>query len=123
MCNRAIELQRLPGVEKVLHSLEVSSYSSGPVLEGYFEAYFGDGGGVAWLIDVRWNQDSWTIEATLNRFNSEPQETLLELPVENPKEFGDFVSAFRRMVPELLALNIPESESDPWSGWPGREIQ
>ena len=26
MCNRAIELQRLPGVEKVLHSLEVSSY-------------------------------------------------------------------------------------------------
>jgi len=93
------------------------------VLEGYFEAYFGDGGGVAWLIDVRWNQDSWTIEATLNRFNSEPQETLLELPVENPKEFGDFVSAFRRMVPELLALNIPESESDPWSGWPGREIQ
>jgi hypothetical protein len=34
MCNRAIELQRLPGVEKVLHSLEVSSYSSGPVLEG-----------------------------------------------------------------------------------------
>jgi hypothetical protein len=116
--NRAIELRRLAGVESAQASLEATSYKDGPVLEGYLEVKFGQSEAICWCIDVHWDQNSWTIEGTLDRLSSASQKTLRELPAESAADFPEFKRILERIVPELLSLNIPETGPDPRSGWP-----
>jgi hypothetical protein len=118
--DRAIELRRLPAAKafKIQHSLEVISYQNGYVLEGYLDVIFADGEGVAWLFDVGWDRNTWGVESSLDRVSSGKSETV-EHCVETPGDFDEPVRSLRRIVPELLAMNIPESEGNPWSGWPG----
>jgi hypothetical protein len=118
--DRAIELRRLSGVEGAQTSFEAASYQDGPVLEGYLEIRFDKYEAVCWCIDVHWDRELWRIEATLDRLSSGHQKTLRELPVESANSFREFEKILLRIVPELLALNIPEVGSDSWGGWPGR---
>ncbi|MGA2649984.1 MAG: hypothetical protein ABSF28_05665 [Terracidiphilus sp.] len=113
--DRAIQLKRLPNVTGTHTSLEAISYRTGPVLEGYLDVIFGRDDGICWSFDVRWDRESWTIEATLDRKSLTGQKTVRELPVKTVAGFNDFVEALREVVRELLALDISEAGVGPWS--------
>jgi hypothetical protein len=106
--DHAVELRRSSAVTTAQASLEAVSYRNGPVLEGYVDAELSNGLQLCWCLDVRWNPDSWTIEATLDRKTGDRQETVKELPAETSSNFGDFLDALKRVTSELLALSIPE---------------
>ncbi len=106
--DHAVALRRSPGVASAQASLEVCSYESGPVVEGYVDATLANGDGICWCLDVRWDERCWTIEATLDRRSGDRQKTIAELPVERASEVDEFVSTLKRVVAELLSLSIPE---------------
>ncbi len=108
--NHAMELRGSPAVRNAQASLGMALYENGPVLEGYVEAGLANGDSVCWCLDVRWNQDSWTIEATLDRKSGDRQQTVKELPVENLDDLDGFLRALKRIVHELLSLRISEVE-------------
>lgn len=109
----AVQLRRSSAATSAQTSLEVVSYKKGPVLEGYVEAELPNGNSVCWCLDVRWNQHSWTIEATLDRKSGDRQQTVKELPSQTAGDFESFLNALRWMVRELLALSINDIETVP----------
>lgn len=106
--DHAVELRRSASATDVQSYLEVVAYRSGPILEGYVDAKLANGEAVCWCLDVRWNQDSWTIEASLDRKSGDRQETVAELHPVTVASLDDFLSALRRVVGELLPLRIPD---------------
>lgn len=108
--DHVVELRRSSVATSAETYLEAIAYTNGPVLEGYVDAKLANGGSACWCLDVRWNHDSWTIDATLTKQSGDRQETIAELPVATVTSLDDFLSTLRRVVGELLALRIPESK-------------
>jgi hypothetical protein len=106
--DHAVELRRSSIATDAEAYLEAVAYRNGPVLEGYVEAKLVNGDTVCWCLDVRWNQDSWTIEATLDKKSGDRQETVAELPSATVTSLDDFLSTLTRVAGELLALRISE---------------
>jgi hypothetical protein len=79
------------------------------MLEGYVEASLTNGDVVCWCLDVRWNQDSWVVEATLDRKTGDRSETVRELTAEAVNDFDGFLRVLSRVVRELLALKITDA--------------
>ncbi len=106
--DHAVELRRSSIATDAEAYLEVVAYRNGPVLEGYVDAKLANGGTACWCLDVRWNQDSWTIDATLDKKAGDRPETVAELPSATVTSLDDFLSTLRRVAGELLALRMPE---------------
>ncbi len=107
--DHSVALRRSPDVTKAQTSpLEAVFFANGPGLEGHVEAVLANGDVVCWWLYLRWNQDSWLLEATVERKSPDGQETEKELPTETVSDFDGFLKALKRVVPELLALTIPE---------------
>jgi hypothetical protein len=106
--DHAVELRRSSIATDAEAYLEAVAYKNGPVLEGYVDAKLVNGDTVCWCLDVHWNQDSWTIEATLDKKSGDRQETVAELPSATVTSLDDFLSTLRRVAGELLALRISE---------------
>src|SRR5260370_27681126 len=104
-----MQLRRLSAVANAQACLEPAFYANGPVLEGYVEANLTNGDVVCWCLDVRWNQDSWAVEATLDRKTGDRQQTVGEIPVETVNDFDAFLKVLKRVVRELLALIITDA--------------
>src|SRR5260370_25307703 len=77
--DHAVALRRLSTVTKAQACLETASYRNGPVLEGHVEAVLANGDVVCWCLDVSWNQQSWTVNATLDKKSGDRQKTIKEL--------------------------------------------
>jgi len=107
--DHAVELRRSSSVTHAQAYLEAVSYKNGPVLEGYVDAKLANGDVVCWCLDVRWNQNSWTVEATLDRKAGDRQETVAELPTETASDLDAFLGVLKQVAGELLALRIPEA--------------
>jgi len=106
--DHAVQLRRSSSVRNVQAALETVSYLNGPTLEGYVDAELTSGDSVCWCLDVRWDKDLWTIEATLDRKTGGRQETVKELPVETVRNVEDFLPALRRTVCDLLVLTTSD---------------
>jgi hypothetical protein len=106
--DHAVHLRRSLVATKAQACLEVVSYTNGAVLEGYVEAELANGDSLCWCLDVRWDQNSWTIEATLDKKSGDRQETVKELPVRTVSDFADFLDALKHVASELLTLSVPE---------------
>jgi hypothetical protein len=107
--DHAVELRRSSAATHAQAYLEAVSYKSGPVLEGYVDATLANGDVVCWCLDARWDQNSWTIEATLDRRGGDRQDTVAELPTETATDLDAFLGMLKRVAGELLALRIPEA--------------
>jgi hypothetical protein len=108
--DHAVQLRRNSIATNARTSLEAVSYTEGPVLEGYVEAELPNGDSVCWCLDIRWNEHSWIIEATLDRKSGDRQRTVKELPSLMTGDLESFLNALRRMVRELLALSIEKGK-------------
>jgi hypothetical protein len=109
--DHAVELTRSARPAKAVTSLEPMAYRNGPVLEGYVDATLANGETVCWSLEVRWNQDAWTIEARLDRGSGERRETVAEVPSETVTSLDEFLSTLGRVTVQLLALREPEHSS------------
>ena len=108
--DHAIRLRRTSAVTSANARLEPVLYESGHVLEGYVEATLANGDAVCWCLDVRWSEESWIIEATLDRKAGDRQEIVEELPLETGTDLAAFIEALNRVVRELLALSASEQD-------------
>ena len=107
--DHAVRLRRSPVVVKAQACFEVVSYANGPVLQGSVDAELTNGDAVCWCLDVRWTQESWNLEATLDRKIGDRQETVKELPLESATDFEGFLDLLGRVVRDLLALTIADA--------------
>jgi hypothetical protein len=102
--NHSIEIRRMNGVRGTLHAVEVIKYETGPVLEGYMDAELADGTILSWLLDVRWTEDSWTIEAKMARSAKGEQDVLESLPISNARTLDEFIRILVDTAHRLLGL-------------------
>lgn len=107
--DHVVRLGRSSVATKAQARLEVASYRNGSVIEGYVDAELANGESVCWLLDVRWDPDSWTINASLATQSGDRQETLRELPSQTVNDFDSFLQTLKRVAIELLALRILEA--------------
>lgn len=107
--DHAVQLRRSFGVTKVLTDLEVIAYRDGTLVEGYVEAELTSGDVVVWLLDIRWTEHSWTVDAALERKSRDRQESVRELPTGTAADFGGFINELKRVVRELLGLSISDA--------------
>jgi hypothetical protein len=107
--DHTVELRRSSLVISAQPCLEAVYYTNGPVLEGYVAAKLANGNTVCWCRDVRWNDDHWAIEATLDKKSGDRQETVKELPSETVTDFDDFLTKLKQIVRELLTLSITDT--------------
>jgi hypothetical protein len=101
----AIAMERKPGVISAQTRLEVVNYESGPMIEGFVETEMSDGTSVCWCLDVKWTQDSFLIEATLDRNSDVGSETLRRLPERVVQNTGELPNALAETTRTLLALS------------------
>jgi hypothetical protein len=104
----AVRLERSSIATKAEPYLGVVSYRNGTFVEAYVDAELISGISVCWSIDITWNSDSWTFDASLYRQAGDRQETIMELPTETVNDFTGFLVTLKRVVNQLLALEIPE---------------
>lgn len=112
--NHAVAMRRHQGVSKTLNGVEVIKYKSGPVLEGYVDAELADGTTFSWLLDVKWPDNSWIIEATTAARSSSggDQETVEQLPSVTVKNVDEFLQALLEAVRQLLDLRPSSLRGD-----------
>lgn len=105
--DHSVALRRLASVTVAqAFPLEAVSYTTGPGLEGCVEAKLTNGDVVVWCLDVNWDQNAWTIEATLDKKSGDRQKTVEELPAETLADFGTFLKALTRITHQLLTLRV-----------------
>ena len=100
----AVEVERMPGVKSTTTRLEVVEYQSGSMVEGFVEAEMQNNTGLCWCLDVRWTDESFKIEATLDRNSSCETETIKRVPLEVVHNVEDFPGVLIRVTRDLLAL-------------------
>ena len=106
--NGAVTVGRHNKVSKTVNAVEFIKSTTGPMLTGYLDAELKDGSAISWLLDLRWTDNAWTIEARLARSTVKGQETIQELPTESVDEFDHLVRSLIRIGSQLLALRTPE---------------
>jgi len=106
--NGAVTVGSHNKVSKTVNAVEFIKSATGPMLTGYLDAELKGGTAISWLLDLRWTDNAWTIEARLARSTVKGQETIQELPTESVDEFDHLVRSLIRIGSQLLALRTPE---------------
>jgi len=76
----------------------------GSVVEGFVEAEMENGIGRCWCLDVRWTDESFKIEATLDRNSANGTETTKRVPAEIVHDVDDFPEVLVSVTRNLFAL-------------------
>lgn len=98
-------LERRPDVKSVSTRCEVVYYKSGSMIEGFVDAELNDGTGLSWCLDVTWSDNSFHVEATLDRSSKGGSETLQRLHVPEMYNVNEFCKVLSSATRALLALN------------------
>jgi hypothetical protein len=104
----AVKLGRSPKVVGASASLEVMGYENKSCVEGYVEAELKDGNGISWLFDLEWNNGSWVVRGSLERYSAVGRETLDEVPEEEISDVKLLPGTLDRIAQKLLALRAPD---------------
>lgn len=103
--DHAVAVERRPNVKSAVTKLEVVNYENGPRVEGFVDAEMDNGTGLCWCLDVTWTDDSFQIEATLDRNSSDGSETLERIPTAYVHDVKQLPEILTRVTRALLALD------------------
>lgn len=76
----ARKLREKPEVVQVKHSLECVSYDDKVLLEGYVDAELLSGKAIAWVLEMKWNEENWHIESSVLVNDEQGQDSILQFP-------------------------------------------
>lgn len=107
----AQKLRRRSEVVEVLDRLECWRHPVGSLIEGYVDVELKNGHALCWYLEVRWDDEKWTIETRILGNVTESQEVLHEFPDRTAMGFDEFLKSLLDATEELVqydALGLHE---------------
>jgi len=92
-------------VIRVLHSIESFMYQTHSAIEGYVDVELDNGKGVAWLLDIGWDDNQWIIESRVVLNDNVPrstQETIKDFPTRTAETLDECIEQLLQATSELI---------------------
>jgi hypothetical protein len=95
-------LRSQPNVLSVKQGIDCRQYDSGTRIEYYADAELREGKSICWWLEIIWNKECWTIEASVLISHDQGQDKLKEFPDRISETFNEFITQFNESTDELI---------------------
>lgn len=90
-------------VLSVKQGIDCRQYNSGTRIEYYVDAELRNGKSMCWWLEIIWNKECWTIEASVLVNHDQGQDKLKEFPDKISETFNEFITQFNDSTNELVS--------------------